>query len=82
MDVYVLDSNFKKLDVVDAYESIIWTTRYYTSGDFELYLPATNEYVALLQKNRYLCREQDIVDDVYKNVMIIKNIEVKTDIEI
>ena len=38
----------------------LWTTRYFTPGDFELYLPASCENIALLQKDFYLCREEDI----------------------
>lgn len=42
MDLYVLNKNLETTGVIDAYESLIWTPRYYTYGDFELYLPATD----------------------------------------
>ena len=40
MDLYILNKNFEKIGLIDTYESVIWTTRYYTYGDFELYIPA------------------------------------------
>lgn len=37
MDVTIRDNNFNIVGVVDDYESIIWTDRYNTPGDFQLY---------------------------------------------
>lgn len=83
MNVYVLDKNLNIYDVVDNYTSIIWTSRYFKAGDFELYLPATEKNLNVLRKDYYLCREQDIVDNgAYNNVMIIQNIEITTDVEL
>lgn len=81
MDIYVLDTNFNMIGVVDSYTSVIWTTRYYSPGDFELYLPATDSMITLLREDYYLCRDSDIAGDTYKNVMIIEKINPKTDIE-
>ncbi|MCI8704316.1 MAG: hypothetical protein HFE60_08575 [Anaerotignum sp.] len=81
MDIYVLDRSLAFTGIVDEYSSVIWTTRYFTPGDFELYLPASCENIALLQKDFYLCREEDIDGEKYRNVMIIENIRLRTDIE-
>lgn len=82
MNIYVLDKNMEICDIIDDYNSIIWTTRYFKSGDFELYLQATEKNINSLREDYYLCREEDMINDIYNNVMIIKNIEISTDIEI
>lgn len=85
MDIYVLNRDFEIVDICDDYESIIWTTRYFTYGDFELYLAATEKNIDLFREDLYLVRDKDITksgsDEILKNVMIIKKIEIKTDIE-
>lgn len=86
MVIHVLDQSFNLVGVVDDYISVIWRPAYYDVGDFELYINATSEAVALLQKNRYLVRESDITVDksgnvTYTNVMIIKNFILTTSAE-
>lgn len=85
MDVLVLDKNFKRVGICDDYKSIIWTTRYFKPGDFELYLPATDKNIVLLKEDCYVVRDRDITYDAnnitYKNVMIIEKIQVTTDVE-
>lgn len=81
MNVYVFDRNMEMKGLIDSYKSIIWTTKYFESGDFELYLNATIENIDLLREDYYLCREEDISGDEYRNVMIIKNIRITTDEE-
>ncbi len=85
MNVYVFSENWELIDLIDTYSSIIWTTRYCTSGDFELYLPADKKAMDLLQSNRYLCRDKDIIKTEYstryRNVMIIEKVEVTTTAE-
>lgn len=55
---------------------MIWTTRYYKSGDFELYAPATADLVQEIQKDRYIIRDDDPTQ-----AMIIQNIQITTDVE-
>lgn len=81
MDVYVLDKSFNVIDVVDNYESCIWNIYYFGVGDFELYLPATTRNISLLQAGRYLVRDKDLIDGNMYNVMIIRKLNITTDIE-
>ncbi len=81
MDIYVLNTALETLGVIDQYQSCIWTTRYYSTGDFELYLGATTEALDLLQKNRILVRDMDMTETEMHNLMVIQNIELKTDAE-
>lgn len=75
MDIYVLDKSLNEMGIIDTYVSLIWTQRYYTEGDFELYIRADNKAMSLLKEDFFLIR-----DDT-DSAMIIKNINLKTDIE-
>jgi hypothetical protein len=41
MDLYILDDLIRRIDVVDRFESLIWTERYAAFGDFELHIQST-----------------------------------------
>lgn len=75
IDIYVLDKNLQAIGIIDSYKSLIWADRYNTVGDCELYLPATNENLSLLQDGNYLIRDDDNM------VCQIKKIEIDTDAE-
>lgn len=81
MNIYVLNQSFEIIAIIDEYESVIWTTRYFTYGDFELYLSADNDLMDLLQIGNYLVRDKDVNGAIYQNVMIIRNLEITTDAE-
>lgn len=86
MIIHVLDQSFKLVGVIDDYISAIWRPAYYDVGDFELYVNASPETVALLQKNYYLARSTDVdVDEAenvtYTKVMVIKNLTLATNAE-
>lgn len=81
MEIYVLDTDLSILDVMDSFESSIWTIQYFSQNDFELIVPATSYYIKLLQKDRMLCRGKDREDEKYNNVMVIENINITTDWE-
>lgn len=75
MEVLVLDTEFRAVSVIDNFESLIWTDRYYEAGDFEIYTAATVEMLQILKLDYYLwCKESE-------HVMIIEAIEIKTDPE-
>lgn len=75
MDLYVLDTNFKKIGMIDDYESVIWTPRYFEPGQFELKMPAGSLNVAILEKDNYIKRFDD------NTVMIIERLDIITDVE-
>lgn len=81
MNIYVLDSNLSVLGIIDTYSSVIWTTRYFNFGDFELCVSPTSENLTLLAQGNYLVRDKDITSTAYKNVMIIINRQITTDEE-
>lgn len=84
-NIYVLNQSFNIMGVVDDFVSCIWRPSYSEVGDFELYLGASNRAIDLLKINRYLVRSLDVTTangvSTYEKVMIIKNIELTTDVE-
>lgn len=66
----IMDTSFNRLGVIDDYISFIWTTRYYTVGDFELCVDVNDKNRDILKKDFYVLREDD------DNVGIIEDIEI------
>ena len=75
MDIYVLDTSLNTVGVVDNFISFIWTERYYTYGDFEVYLAASKEMMALFRKDYYVAIEKS------NRLMIIESLAIRADIE-
>ncbi len=73
MDLMVLDSKYDAIAVVDAFKSAIWTVRFNSAGDFELYLPATLKNLDIFKEDRYLWRRDS------DRLMIIDTITIETD---
>lgn len=73
---YLLDKDLNFISPIENYQSMIWTTRYYESGDFELYIPVTSGLLDLIHEDFYIIR-----DDDFTQAMIIENIQITTDIE-
>lgn len=80
-EVYILDSDFQTLGIIDEFLSCIWTERYSKAGDFELLCPVNDNTTALLYRSA-----DDLVDryamikdsDTY---MVIENVLLTTDAE-
>lgn len=66
----ITDGNFNRLGMIDNYISFIWTSRYYTAGDFEIYTAVDAKSSSLLTVGNYVIREDDP-----DNVGIIEAIE-------
>ncbi len=75
MEIYVLNSSFEQIAIIDTFKSLLWVTRYFEPGDFELYVPADNQLLDVLKFGYYLTREDD------DTVMLIEKIEIQTDAE-
>lgn len=75
MDLFVLDTNFQTLTVVDTYKSLIWTDRYNQYGDFELYTLMMNGVLDYLKQDYYLWTPES------EHVMIIEKLLIKSDVD-
>lgn len=54
MVLYTVDDTFELVDTIDAFDSAIWTERFYGDGDFQLDVPATPDMMAKLQPGTVL----------------------------
>lgn len=58
MEVYILDGLLRRSEVIDRFESLIWTERWASWGDFELAIRSTNESRSFLRKGTQLAMNQ------------------------
>ena len=72
IDIKVLNTNYEIIGIIDTYESFIWTDRFSSPGDFELYTPFSDYILNLCQQDYYLA-----IDASYHN-MIIEDIQLQT----
>ena len=71
MDLYVLDTNFSLVCIIDAYESLIWAERYNECSDFELTIPIKDAPLEFLRPGNYLVKSDS------KKTMIIEDVPIE-----
>ena len=54
MELLVLNTDFESIAVLDVYESLIWTDRYNSYGDFEMFFAMEESSLAFLKEDNYL----------------------------
>jgi hypothetical protein len=69
MEVYILDSLYRRIAVVDKYQSLIWTERFAAFGDFQLEVVSTLE-----NKNRLIAGIRLAMSESQR-VMTIETVE-------
>ena len=69
MDLYILNTKFETIAILDYYESLIWTERYYSEGDFEIYTTASKEIIDTLKQDYYIFTKDS------EDTMIIEQIQ-------
>lgn len=75
MDLYILDPNFNAIAILDYYESLIWTERYYSEGDFEIYTTARKDIIETLKEDNYIWTKDS------EDTMIIEQVQLSSDVE-
>ena len=73
MEVYTLDNLWRRVDVIDRFESLIWTERRSSYGDFEMVVQSTPENRNLLKTGLYLAMNESF------RVMILESVEDTSD---
>lgn len=75
MDAYIYNTDFEAIKIIDSYQSFIWTERYSSCGDFELYLPFDPELLDYLAEGNYVrIKDSD-------RAMIIESLILQTDVD-
>ena len=75
MEVFVLNTDLEVVDVVDTFESLIWTDRYDKCGDFEIYTYASLDNINLFVDDYYLWTRDS------EHMMIIEEKKVESNVE-
>ena len=68
----IANTSFHKLAIIDDFSSFIWTSRYYSAGDFELVVPVNPITLATMRKGYYVFR-----DDTDTDVGIIEALDIQ-----
>ena len=71
--VEIRGNDLQLLGIIDTAKSVIWHSVYFGVGDFEIYVQATPENVALLDIGNYITRPDDL------EVGIVEKIEIADD---
>lgn len=69
MELYTLDSLLRRVNVIDKFETLIWTERFSEIGDFELHIASTVESRSLLTPDTWLAT------NLSYRVMVIESVE-------
>lgn len=73
MQVVLAKSNFERIGLIEN-ASVIWNDRFYESGEYELYMPITQEHLELLSQSLYVIR-----DDNTNNIGVIQDVTLTHD---
>lgn len=73
MDIFILDDQFRRREIIEGFESVIWTERFSSWGDFQLVIPATIKSRSLFKLGGFLSTNSS------ESVMIVENVENQTD---
>jgi hypothetical protein len=75
MYLYVYDSDFNQIALVDQYSSLIWTDRYDECGEFELVVPYQSSFLDIFCLGYYCKIDQSM------HWAVIEKVEMKKDAE-
>lgn len=75
MELLVLNTDFESVAVIDTYESMIWTDRYNSYGDFEIFFAMDTHLLQYLKEDYYLWLKDS------EHCMIIEDIKINADTE-
>ena len=82
MELYIYDRDMILHGVIDEINSLIWTRRYWSAGEFKLLVPFTNKHVSLLVKNNLIMKRGDTEAAEIRYVHISKNSQGLEEIEV
>lgn len=75
MEVMIINNKFQHEIIVDEFKSLIWTDRYNSAGDFELYIAANSRFLPSIKQGYYAYIKES------EHLMIIESINIETDFD-
>lgn len=75
MGFLLLNEEFESIDIIESFDSLIWTDRYSKAGDFEIFLGVTPRALELYKKDCYIWSDES------QHQMIIEDLEIEKDDE-
>lgn len=75
MELLILNKEFEGVEVIDVFESVIWTERYNGYGDFEIYAPVSEKLLQSVRHDYYIWLKGT------EYVMIIEDVVISSDFE-
>lgn len=76
MNLILLEKGtYEPIEIIDKFDSAIWTDRYCEPGDFELVVPASSWAAAELVPDRYLWNRES------EHLMVLEDITIDSDVE-
>lgn len=72
-EIYVLNALYEEVDVIDTYQSLIWTERFDDVGEFELHTSNQPQYLTRLREGQVLSIPQS------RRMMVVETIDDKRD---
>lgn len=67
MDLFTLNRKFLEQDVIDGFNSVIWTERYFGDSEVELVVPASADYIKKLPAGVFLATDKS------KEIMMLES---------
>lgn len=71
--VEIRDESTALLGIVDTAKSIIWHSVYFGVGDFEIYAPASQQVLALLQAGNLVTRPDDLEVGIIEKINLVND---------
>lgn len=71
--IEVRNTSFELVGIVDTFNSIIWQSKYYGVGQFEIYIKAEDEILSLLKEDYYITRPNDIEVGIIEHINVSDN---------
>lgn len=82
INIVVLNQNFEKIAIIDQYESLLWTDRFWKPGEFEIYTPVAEFALQYPVANNYLQIRNSEHTMIIEDTTIESNIETGNHIKI
>lgn len=73
MDIKVFNRELELIGIIDNFTSLIWTRKYFKSGEFQLEAPLTNDNINLLKRENIIFKNNDTEAGFIETINITLN---------